>query len=1498
MIIEILNSEGLYKCSVPIQDNAKGVYNLMKEDYIYLPFSSENVIKFNIGDYADLTGVMDESLGGKLSKIYTITEKVSPVYNKDTGGYDYELKLDAYYWKWKNKIFKYIPEGYGQEASWSLTATLDVHLNVFLRNLKSLGYNFSGVDFTYSTDDTVESKAISITYSNTNMIDALTMMAEALECEWWITENVIHFGKCEYGDAVKIELGVEADSMTPNKSEGDYATRLYVFGGKKNIPINYRPVDEQVVVNGVVQRRLMMPVDTPYLDAYPDMTEDEAIERVLIIDNIYPKRTGVISEVTSYESTVENEDGSKTTATYYRYRDVDLNFSKDYIIPNNTLGVHFESGLLNGLEFEVIYNPNGDDDKQWEIKANENYGRLLPDILIKPQDGDKYVLFGYDTSFISDELLPLAEADLKKEGQKKLELMKIDDSTFTVNLFSDYVFSDKIKNTYDVGQKINLINPAYFKDGRISRVIGWEMKLDIPWDTPIYTVGESPTYSRLGSLESKINNLTFAGKSYVGISISGGSSVYIIRVNDTTPASDNNVFSALRSLDMFHRKDITDENPYLQRFLKGADFGRFTTGMIGGSGARINENGEGEMKSLTIRDGLVVPSITFNCVDVVSGDKANTFAYGTVKSVDLDSMIVELDLLSDQAGTLHVNDICRGVFHNVEGGNVTVSDLIDSNGFYSYSGFSTSYFTPIEILENKSGSFKFRYSLQPDTTIHPVKGMNFFAYGNFADKSRQAITYETRYYTRRLKNVNTWKIDPTKNISMQEGLLDGLVIGGFEMSGYGLFSENNYFTGTQIQFTPEQEESLKGDSAYNVVLSDYNGIAILSENGEVISPYTEIVDVVSGSSDVSSGENDVVATSYRLKTRIQAFKGSQELAYTDSYGEGKFTVEIEAHGCEYVLTDGVVAISNITDTNFAYLDINVTCEGITTFVLTYKITFVRNGENPAILDLENEMFNVIRDDSGNVVGGLPLSTKAHLYMGNEELTIDNIVLSLPKGVVANASGATINVTEISQNSGDTIEVGVTAYYTYNESIYNKTAYINILKVKGGVDATMYGLFLSDSSIFKDNEGAYNPTKIRCYLKKTSGDISIFPTVLPGGISIKYSINGGEEISYSLNQDINTADIVNNIRFNLYKDQTLIDRETVFVLSNGAKGDAGVGLSGCSIRESEWVEGKEYRNDTGLEDVSIRFLDVALVQNNNLDTGWEAYICKKTHVSSSSLTYRNTDYWEQTSENVASIFLSFLLAKNAKIKFLQSNELVINDSDGNPTTVLSGTLEGDKTRLAIGSTDLDNAPFRVNEKGETWQTNAHIKGEVNATSGTFENVTVASIASKNGTFNIDKDGNTSVKDLTATGGTFKEGTFENITLKKSINTPNDKLYIDAEGKVKLKDATAVGIKVEQAIIQGNIVTHANGSSLFPIGGGTEFKDFVVYGICSGANPSALVYRSGLGYMKIPPYSGALLTTEGGPIVTEEGNILLSIYGVLYDIGNYETVGGFSEWLNSI
>ena len=604
-LIDIKNISGDIRFSTDFNVGSIGRYSLGKEDYITLPFNVLTPINFKMGDYVDLSGILDESLGGKFAKIYEVVDLPTPTYDQSTGGYNYELRLDAYYWK-----FKYTPEVAGQEASWNLTASLDMQLGVFLRNLQALGYKYRGNDFDFSIDSSVENSAKLMSYENTNLLDALTNMAETWNCEWWVEDNIIRFGRCENGDAVRIELGVEAQEMPRSESQGTYATRVYAFGSTRNIPSNYRPVDETVVVNGVVQRRLMLPEGTPYIDAYrykdgkrvyigeegydigTEMPQEEAIEDIIFLDEVYPRTECVVGTVGSYTSTVEDEETQETvTQTFYYVTDTSgLVFDESYIIDGEELRLVFQSGLLNGMDFGVTFHKAGTslgsvtlESDVYEIVANDDYGRTLPDETLKPTTRDKFILYGWDSTKITDlGLVSNAEQELRDKTVDRVKKMMVDDGTYNTTLASSWVKENMISRTFDIGQRIELVNKSFFETSRISRVIGLEIKLDLPYDAPVYTIGESTAYSRIGELENKVDNITYKGQTYTG---GGGKGVYVIRTNDSTAPSNSNVFSALRSLAMFLRKDIPNTANGLITFLKGLLIGK------NGSGITVLENG-------------------------------------------------------------------------------------------------------------------------------------------------------------------------------------------------------------------------------------------------------------------------------------------------------------------------------------------------------------------------------------------------------------------------------------------------------------------------------------------------------------------------------------------------------------------------------------------------------------------------------------------------------------------------------------------------------------------------------------------------------------------------------------------------------------------------------------------------------------------------------------------------------------------------------------------
>ena len=795
--IDIKDISGAILLTTLINEGCKRKFTLMKEDYITLKFSLDNPIYFKLGSY------MECDFG-----LFEVCDLQKPAFNTNTAGYDYELRLDAYYWKWKNKIFKYTPETAGQEASWNLTAPLDVQAGIVLRNLKALGYTYKGQDFVFSIDSTVENKSQLMSYDNINILDACFEMAKKWDCECWVTENIIHFGRCESGDAVIFEIGKNVQEMSQSESQSTYATRIYAFGSTKNIPSDYRPVDETVVVNGVVQRRLMLPEGTPYIDAYPDMTTEEAVEQVVIFDEVYPRRTGIMSDVTTIEVTdkVENEDGTTTEEKWnaYRFRDTGVNFSEKYILPGQELRIRFASGLLNGLEFAVKFNPEGKPEiledggwnpeaQLWEIVRNEDYGRPLPGDVLFPQDGDEYVLSGWDSTKITElGLVGAAEQELKEKTEKYAAKSKIDPSTYGCTMMSNDAYrEDGVHNFYGIGQKVNLINKAYFENGRQSRVIGFEFNLDYSFDSPVYTVGETAAYSRIGELEEKVESLTLKGQTYTG---DGGSGVYVIGSHDSTPATDHNVYSALRSLIMFMRKDTEERTGFLLSLLGGtvikkyAKFGDFVTGVSGGY---IGEDARAELEALVLRSSLSVPELRFNRQTYFEG--YNTISPGgglKIKSFVANSdgsYTVTPDLEDGVPLGQKPDDILLGFWHDK---SVTTGDFI---GFrkIQYRITSADYDEKTFVMVPRPG-----YEFVPHNE------MRLGQTGNFTDKERQTyIIIDVRdgnCCITLVDNANTWDPEPAQMKSWF-GKKKGMTINGINCDRFSAVLQDIIMTGLIFQ---------------------------------------------------------------------------------------------------------------------------------------------------------------------------------------------------------------------------------------------------------------------------------------------------------------------------------------------------------------------------------------------------------------------------------------------------------------------------------------------------------------------------------------------------------------------------------------------------------------------------------------------------------------------------------------------------------------------------
>lgn len=609
-MIQIKRNNKVFFTLEDFGEGSKLSYQLMDHHYIILKFTTATPIYFEIGDSVEIPDF----------GYFELTSSYFPKHN-DSDGYDYEMQMDAYYMSWKNKLCKYRPQHGANETSFKLTTTVGVHMNVILGNLKALGLTYNGKDFsvdytTYNNKAFDVQKRFLIEYGSISILDALNAICseDALNCEWWIDGSIIYLGYCEMEGQTTFEQDVNVLSMSYSESKSTYITRLYAFGSDRNIPKGYfTGADADVTTDGVATDYLMLPnkeVDSDgfyakdgYLENVNVVKNDkQAIEGVVMFEDEYPKVECRVSRIKTYDSTVDNDDGTKTTQTFWQVGSMDSfaeSFEASWIKSNLTLGIKFTSGALMGMEFDVSFKII-DKENFFEIVANDTYGRTLPDSVMCPKVGDKFFLFNWDATKITDtDLIPTAQLSLFDRAKQYYQKTMISNSNFTCTMDGDKFYNDGTYDYHPLGEQVKLINDMFAQvdaDGkhyRNSRIIGMEIPLDIPYDHPQYIVGEKAATSRLGKLEDKVDSIKVNGMQIGGTGSGNGGGVYVIGMNDTTPASDSNVYSARRSRMEFLSRlyDGTAQGTItfqmLQKFIQGFRIGNNNEFSIDGSGNAI-----------------------------------------------------------------------------------------------------------------------------------------------------------------------------------------------------------------------------------------------------------------------------------------------------------------------------------------------------------------------------------------------------------------------------------------------------------------------------------------------------------------------------------------------------------------------------------------------------------------------------------------------------------------------------------------------------------------------------------------------------------------------------------------------------------------------------------------------------------------------------------------------------------------------------------------------
>lgn len=260
-----------------------------------------------------------------------------------------------------------------------------------------------------------------------------------------------------------------------------------------------------------------------YIDIYDNSIPSEIVEKTQLKDDIFPKmgdaqNNGEKVLQVGLDKIVKDDDTAyEVGKTHYQYAFNTLwHFSQDALLPEKDLRVRFTSGAMNGMEFDVnfydyessykceedgtvLYNDKTKG-QHYLISPNEDYGVELPNDVIFPKAEDRFILIGFDPTALdgNDGMVENAEVQLLDYAVKMANQIRNNTATYTATLFVDEYTS---LDDYYIGRKAKVVDMSNLTK-RTSRVIGYNICLDIPYDHPQFTIGQSVEYSRLRSIEN------------------------------------------------------------------------------------------------------------------------------------------------------------------------------------------------------------------------------------------------------------------------------------------------------------------------------------------------------------------------------------------------------------------------------------------------------------------------------------------------------------------------------------------------------------------------------------------------------------------------------------------------------------------------------------------------------------------------------------------------------------------------------------------------------------------------------------------------------------------------------------------------------------------------------------------------------------------------------------------------------------------------------------
>lgn len=317
-------------------------HQLMGEHKIEARFTSYSVLPIQLGDYIKHKG----------ENFYI--NQVPAVVKRSNAAYEYAINFEGEIYRLYNKIFMH--EG---AAEFDYFGDAESLLTLIVNNI-----NATDSGWTKGAIADTESKLFR--FENDTCRTALTKIADEFQLEFSLAAREISLVKAVGHDTnllFEYGKGKGLYQLTRNAiDDKNVVTRVYAFGGDKNLGADYRDGAKKLVF------------EDRYLESNINLYG--IIEGVVNFPNIYPHRTGTVTATAEINKIIDSG--------------IDFNIN-NFLLEGLVATIVFKTGDLAGSEFEITnYNHITKEIRFNPITEANDY--QLPNDTFKPAVGDTYTL--------------------------------------------------------------------------------------------------------------------------------------------------------------------------------------------------------------------------------------------------------------------------------------------------------------------------------------------------------------------------------------------------------------------------------------------------------------------------------------------------------------------------------------------------------------------------------------------------------------------------------------------------------------------------------------------------------------------------------------------------------------------------------------------------------------------------------------------------------------------------------------------------------------------------------------------------------------------------------------------------------------------------------------------------------------------------------------------------------------------------------------------------